>query len=159
MHLTEHQSLLLFRLVQFSHIGGSIFQERWLSRSEIPIVLLSLLHPWNLFFRPLFSGEGKTGKAGFICNSLEFDTVEIRIVQMFPYSEKLYSKTGMHPVLNNKSWVIRIFVFGNISQRDIILLLSGYSTAKTFVMILLESILIVIILLTKCLFITILPRG
>jgi len=41
---------------------------------------------------------------------------------LLPYPQKIHRKTGAHPVLDDKPRIIGISVFGDIRQRDVILL-------------------------------------
>src|SRR5574344_1882010 len=58
--------------------------------------------------------------SGFASKRIEFDTVKIRIVELFPQSHILNRIDSAHPILYNKSRVFGIFVFCNIRKREII---------------------------------------
>lgn len=59
-------------------------------------------------------------KPRFLSKPLEFDGVKIRIVQFFPYTEKLNGVAVSHPVSYNAIRVFAIFLLGNIGYADVI---------------------------------------
>jgi hypothetical protein len=66
----------------------------------------------------LCGSENKGITSGFIFNRVEFDTVKLLVIDNFPNTQELNSRTGFHPILNNETGVIAIFIFGDIGDAD-----------------------------------------
>jgi hypothetical protein len=64
-----------------------------------------------------------TEQAGLDSNPVEFDGVETWVVEPLPKSEKLHRIAVAQPVTDNIVRVIWVFVFGNVSQTDDVLLI------------------------------------
>lgn len=60
-------------------------------------------------------------QSGLISNSIEFDGIKIRVIQLLPNPEKLNRIPGSHPVLDNIIAPLCIAMARDIRQRDKIL--------------------------------------
>lgn len=77
---------------------------RWLSLKST----IEYLGEWEMLYNPNF-------------NCIEFGTIKIRIIQLFPFSEILYCAFEAHPSENN---MLLHLAMCHIGQRDIIFILN-----------------------------------
>ena len=71
---------------------------------------------------PFLRSHCKIVVSGLASKRIEFDTVKIWIIQLLPQPYILNCIDPAHPILYDKSWIFRIFIFCNIRKREIIVL-------------------------------------
>ena len=63
-------------------------------------------------------GQRKAVQTTLVSNSIEFDGIKIRIIELLPNAKKFNGIPVTHPVLDDVVASLRIAVPGNIRQRD-----------------------------------------
>lgn len=63
---------------------------------------------------------------------IEFDRFKIGIVNLFPQAQKRNRGMVTHPVCHHDKSIIRIFIFGNVSQRNISVLINNIAHYSDF---------------------------
>jgi len=74
-------------------------------------------------FDPALGCEDKAVEARLFSNPIEFDGIEIGIIQLFPNAEKLDGIAIAQPVLNDVVRSLAVLVARNIGYADVVLAL------------------------------------
>lgn len=69
-------------------------------------------------FHPSLGREHKAVQSCFLFNCLEFEVIELRIVEMLPQAQETDGIPRPHPVLDNISRILCRTVLGYIRQRN-----------------------------------------
>lgn len=85
-------------------------------------------------FHPSLRREHKAVQACLTFNCLEFEVIELGVVEMLPQAQETDGVPRPHPVLDNISWILGRPVFGYVCQVEGVLAVTvGVIETDTFV--------------------------